>query len=384
MSPPCFILGVIYLYRKAFRKALNLGGAFDTLKYRREFRREHPFYFNPCGTLIFSGPQGSGKTLSAVDYVTRIMEEYPHAILCTNTEFADYPFNAVVSPEPNGEMSVRDYFSHELITHEWICDRLAENSSYRVCVEYSGLDCLKWVNNGEYGVIFFIDEFHLELNSLESKNIDIDVMVEISQQRKQRKHIVGTSQVFMRLAKPLREQIKDIVDCHSLLNLFQWNYIIDGEKSTEKDGQLEPVIVGRSFFFHSPEMYRRYDTYAKMKRYNKEWQGRGGVSEIVFFLGGGPANGLNRYDGYSFKVYQPKEKDIHSLLSNDIWNLQEDGLGNLWIGSEARYCIYDRDKDNFITDIPSYLLKIGIQINGTYKVHVDKRHNLWVLQGQNV
>ena len=190
--------------------------------------------------------------LSAVDYVTRIMEEYPHAILCTNTEFADYPFNAVVSPEPNGVMSVRDYFSHELITHEWICDRLAENSSYRVCVEYSGLDCLKWVNNGEYGVIFFIDEFHLELNSLESKNIDIDVMVEISQQRKQRKHIVGTSQVFMRLAKPLREQIKDIVDCHSLLNLFQWNYIIDGEKSTEKDGQLEPVIVGRSFFFHSP------------------------------------------------------------------------------------------------------------------------------------
>ena len=101
------------------------------------------------------------------------------------------------------------------------------------------------------------------------------------------------------------------------------------------------------------------------------------------FLWIGTANGLNRYDGYSFKVYQPKEKDIHSLLSNDIWNLQEDGLGNLWIGSEARYCIYDRDKDNFITDIPSYLLKIGIQINGTYKVHVDKRHNLWVLQGQN-
>lgn len=101
------------------------------------------------------------------------------------------------------------------------------------------------------------------------------------------------------------------------------------------------------------------------------------------FLWIGTANGLNRYDGYNFKVYQPKEKDIHSLLSNDIWNLQEDGLGNLWIGSEARYCIYDRDKDNFITDIPSYLLKIGIQINGTYKVHVDKRHNLWVLQGQN-
>ena len=56
-------------------------------------------------------------------------------------------------------------------------------------------------------MLYFIDELHLELNSLESKNIDIDVMVEISQQRKQRKHIVGTSQVYMRLAKPIREQI---------------------------------------------------------------------------------------------------------------------------------------------------------------------------------
>ena len=41
------------------------------------------------------------------------------------------------------------------------------------------------------------------------------------------------------------------------------------------------------------------------------------------FLWIGTANGLNRYDGYSFKVYQPKEKDIHSLLSNDIWNLHK-------------------------------------------------------------
>lgn len=41
------------------------------------------------------------------------------------------------------------------------------------------------------------------------------------------------------------------------------------------------------------------------------------------FLWIGTANGLNRYDGYSFKVYQPKEKDIHSLLSNDIWNLRK-------------------------------------------------------------
>ncbi|MFQ9701887.1 MAG: hypothetical protein ACLR0U_04940 [Enterocloster clostridioformis] len=45
-----------------------------------------------------------------------------------------------------------------------------------------------------------IDEIHLEFNSLESKNIDIEVMIEVSQQRKQRKHIIGTSQVYEWLA----------------------------------------------------------------------------------------------------------------------------------------------------------------------------------------
>lgn len=270
------------MYKKAFRKSLNIGGAFDTFRYRREFRKEHPYYFNPCGTLIFSGPQGSGKTLSAVDYVTRIMNEYPHCILCTNTEFTDYPFNAYIGGSSDN-MVVCDLVTDDVINHDYIKARLAEDVNYRVCVEYSGLDCLKWVNNGEYGVIFFIDEFHLELNSLESKNIDIEVMVEISQQRKQRKHIVGTSQVYMRLAKPLREQIKDVVDCHCALNCFQWNYIINGEKSTEKDGKLVPVVVGRSFFFHSPEMYKRYDTYAKMKRYNKEWQGHLRMSNSDLF-----------------------------------------------------------------------------------------------------
>ena len=102
------------------------------------------------------------------------------------------------------------------------------------------------------------------------------------------------------------------------------------------------------------------------------------------FLWVGTDNGLNRYDGYSFKVYQPKEGNIHSLESNDIWNLQEDDCGNVWIGSGTIYAVYNRDKDNFITDIPAFLLKMGIRINGDYKVHIDKKRNLWVIQGQDI
>ena len=41
---------------------------YGSIKYKLDFRRQHPEYFDPEGLLIFCGPQGSGKTLSAVQY----------------------------------------------------------------------------------------------------------------------------------------------------------------------------------------------------------------------------------------------------------------------------------------------------------------------------
>ena len=52
------------------------------------------------------------------------------------------------------------------------------------------------------------------------KNINPEVMTQISQQRKQRKHIVCTSQVFGRMAKPLREQFSAVVKCQKYFVCF--------------------------------------------------------------------------------------------------------------------------------------------------------------------
>lgn len=207
------------------------------IKYDIDFRKSHPDFFEPEGILIFCGPQGSGKTLSAVQYVKRVCEEYPHAILVTNVD--------IKGLNPLTEV-----------------------------VEYDGLDCLKNIENGYGGVIYFIDEIHLELNSLESKNIDMDVIVELSQQRKQRKHIVGTSQVYMRMAKPLREQVKDVVLCRNFFKYIQFNKLIDGFGSVEENGKLKADVVHKYLWFHNPRLYGSYDTYAKMKRYKQEWKGR--------------------------------------------------------------------------------------------------------------
>ena len=143
----------------------------------------------------------------------------------------------------------------------------------KIVVAYDGLDCIKELSNGQEGVLYLIDEIHLEFNSLESKNIPIEIMVEVSQQRKQRKHIVGTSQVFMRLAKPLREQIDTVVICKNYLGCIQRNIVINGKTATEENGKLNADIIRKFFWFHKPSLYDSYDTYAKMKRYRKEWKG---------------------------------------------------------------------------------------------------------------
>lgn len=221
-------------YLEGSHNPLNI---IDVVKHNMTYRRNHPGYFEPDGLLIFCGEQGSGKTLSAVQYVKALCKAYPRAILCTNVAISGLP----------GDTKV---------------------------VEYDGLDCIKRLENGIYGVIYLIDEIHLEFNSLESKNIPIEIMVEVSQQRKQRKHIVGTTQVYGRLAKPFREQIKNVVLCQNFFHVLQFNRLIDGSRSREEDGKIVTETSRGYFWFHSPALYDCYDTYAKMKRYRKEWKGR--------------------------------------------------------------------------------------------------------------
>ena len=54
------------------------------------------------------------------------------------------------------------------------------------------------------------------------------------------------------------------------------------------------------------------------------------------YLWFGTADGLNRYDGYSFTVYRRRTNDSTSLSDNTISAICEDSLGNLWVGTMAQ------------------------------------------------
>ena len=59
-------------------------------------------------------------------------------------------------------------------------------------------------------------------------------------------------------------------------------------------------------------------------------------------------DGLNRYDGYEFKVFTNDPYNNQSLSSNTITRLFEDSKGRIWAGAEnAGLNIYDKKKGAF-------------------------------------
>ena len=98
-------------------------------------------------------------------------------------------------------------------------------------------------------------------------------MAAFCQMRKVRRVILGTSQVYGRIAKPIREQLKYAIRCKSYLKYLQVNKVIDpnGENSQgEKNGELDGEHVHTSWFFHRPEDYMSYDTFAKIERLDRK------------------------------------------------------------------------------------------------------------------
>lgn len=220
---------------KVLKGHLEWPDLFSSIKYKIQFDKDYPDWFVPDGIIVFTGSQGTGKTLSAVRYVVDLMEEYPKALLCTN-------------------VSINRFEDRQV----WF-DSVAK---------------FKDLDNGEYGVIYLIDEIQLLFNSLESKNLDLNLFTTICQQRKKRKHIVGTSQVFNRISKGFREQFKYAVMCNNVFGVLQWNKIVKGEDVTVDDsGNVKTDKVHRAWWFHSPALYELYDTTATIDRtnFNYDW-----------------------------------------------------------------------------------------------------------------
>jgi streptogramin lyase len=98
------------------------------------------------------------------------------------------------------------------------------------------------------------------------------------------------------------------------------------------------------------------------------------------FMWFGTESGLNRYDGFTFRVYKQIPFDETSISNNDILTLCEDSTGMIWVGtSTAGLNMFDPRTERFSRyqnrpDDPG-----SISSNTVLGVFCDRRNELWIV-----
>ena len=186
-------------------------------RYILDMYQREPGFFRPRGIHMFCGEQGCGKTIACVEMMLRYQKMYPKSKMITNF--------AVASED----------------------DELAE---WQQLLDYT---------NDKNGVIVGIDEIQNWFMS--GKNQLPEGMLEVAtQNRKNRRVICCTAQVFTRVNKGLREQVTNVYEPHTFLGCF--TVVIKKKYRFESDGTVcDSKIKGIYCFTHSEELRNAYDTY---------------------------------------------------------------------------------------------------------------------------
>lgn len=183
-------------------------------------------YFDVCGLHIFCGEQGSGKTIAMVELILRLQKCYPKAKTITN-------FGLV---------------SETTVLKKW-----------EMLLNYV---------NGYHGVIVGIDEIQNWFQSGHNK-LPEGMLEIVTQNRKNRRILLCTAQVFTRVSKAIREQVSMVYEPHTFFGCFtvvvMYKPVFDTEGNVIKRNYR-----GIYSFVHTDELRKSYDTYKCIHMLSKE------------------------------------------------------------------------------------------------------------------
>jgi ligand-binding sensor domain-containing protein len=89
-------------------------------------------------------------------------------------------------------------------------------------------------------------------------------------------------------------------------------------------------------------------------------------------------DGLNRFDGYHFRIYRHNPFDSTSISNNRVNVLYEDHEGYLWVGTDEGLNRYDRDGDTFLSFKRDMRSPNSISDNRITALVEDQMGNLWI------
>jgi len=103
------------------------------------------------------------------------------------------------------------------------------------------------------------------------------------------------------------------------------------------------------------------------------------IQDSKGFIWIGTADGLNRYDGYKFKIFRNDVKDAASIGSNYIQDMAEDKDGYIWIGTiGGGLNRFDRRTNQFRRFMHSDKDSKSISSNFISKISIEKSGKIWV------
>jgi len=97
------------------------------------------------------------------------------------------------------------------------------------------------------------------------------------------------------------------------------------------------------------------------------------------FMWFGTMSGLNRYDGYAFKVFKHDASDKTSLNDDYIENMMEGPGEDMWVQTRNGYCIYDPETEQFNSDVTSALRALNMPDYSLNYIKKDKQGNYWFI-----
>ncbi|UCF65461.1 MAG: hypothetical protein JSW33_06420 [bacterium] len=97
------------------------------------------------------------------------------------------------------------------------------------------------------------------------------------------------------------------------------------------------------------------------------------------FLWLGTQEGLNRYDGYEFKIFKTDPYSESSISDNWITALEVDRNGNLWIGTSAGGLnFFDKNSNSFIKYRHNEKQSTSISDDRVLSIFEDRQGTIWV------
>ncbi len=123
------------------------------------------------------------------------------------------------------------------------------------------------------------------------------------------------------------------------------------------------TVFGRNYYFRH---YTNEDGLSHNTVY-------GSLQDQKGFMWFGTKDGLNRFDGHTFKSYRHETGNFKSICANYISALHEDPDGLIWVGTNEGLCYFNPETDEF-SDLNSVF-----QIKGEIgDIKTDFQNNLWI------